>query len=193
MKTIETYLPIFPGFYGSIFEYEDEEQDIENYNEENNTDLNYNDFEFDYTEYHNRVSKKCCEIIERELKYNFPSIIIKFQKLRSPKEYNFFNDSVDVKIEISEKDFDNLILFLGVNFTNEFQEYLKENYSSRSGFTSFYSTDINIWFDEYLKTDKINHCFGSMLNFFLLNEGFTDYDLHSHLDGETYINYEIKK
>lgn len=192
MKTIKTYLPVFPGFYGTIFEYENEEFDIENYNEENNTDLNFDDFEFNYKDYYNRVAKKCCEIIERELKHLFPSVSVKFESLVSPREYNFTNDSINVEISIDNQDFETMLTYLKTN-KKEFKGYIKEMYSNCSGFISFYSTDYKVWLDEYLKedNDKLTHCFGSVLNFILNNEGFIDDDLYDNLDGENYIEFEV--
>lgn len=56
-KTYETYCPLFPGFYGTEFEYDNEDSDIEYYNEENKTDLKWDDFSWNYADYHSRVSK----------------------------------------------------------------------------------------------------------------------------------------
>ncbi len=43
IKKYETFCPLFPGFYGTVFEYDNEDSDIECYNEENKTYLGYDD------------------------------------------------------------------------------------------------------------------------------------------------------
>ena len=195
-NTINTFLPIFPGFYGSNFEYDYEQQDIENYNEENETDLNYDDFTFDYKEYNNRVSEKCVEVIEKELQDLFPSIKIEFDELISPKEYNFSNDLIYTNITISDEDFEQIIMYIGLTWSNEFRVFLEEHFKSRSGFSSFVEYDVKTWLNEYLKEDysKFEMCFGWVLQFILENEEYTMDDLYSGVDSETsYIDYKIIK
>ena len=47
---IETYCPLFPGFYNTVFEpYEDDE--IYSFNQENDKNLSYVDFKWDYDDY----------------------------------------------------------------------------------------------------------------------------------------------
>ena len=187
MKKIESYLPIFPGFYNTIFECDSEECEIEYYNEQNGTDLNWDDFNWDYREYHERMAKNCVNSIEHELK-DF-NIKIEFQKLVSPREYNFTNDSINV--EYSIENLNQIENYLKDNF-NEFEEYLKGRYTSRDGFTSFYSTDGYIWLYNYLNDgNKIQHCFGSILEFILTNEGYNQDDLYNSLPDTGYIEYEV--
>lgn len=195
MKTIKTFLPIFPGFYGTIFNYENEEEDIEYYNEENKTDLNYSDFKFDYQGHNQRVSEKCVEVIERELQYHFPSIKIEFEELYSPKYYNYSNDVINVTITISNADFEEFIMYIGLTWSNEFKTYLKEHFTSTSGFTSFVENKSETWLNEYLKEDheRFAMCFEQSLQFILENEDFTTDDLYNGLDGETYIEFELIK
>lgn len=187
MKKIESYLPIFPGFYNSIFQFDNEECEIEYYNEQNNTDLEWGDFDWDYEEYQERMAKNCVNSIEQELK-DF-NIKIEYQKLVSPREYNFTNDSINVEYEI--ENLDQIKTYLKDNFT-EFEQYLKDRYTSGPGFTSFYSTDGYMWLHNYLKDErKIKHCFGSILHFILTNEGYNQDDLYYSLPDTGYIEYEV--
>ena len=59
-RIIESYLPIFQGFYGTLFECDAEEVMIEE-------DKNYDDYNWDYTDYHNRVAKACVSPIQDQL------------------------------------------------------------------------------------------------------------------------------
>ena len=100
-KTIETYLPLFPGFYNTIFEpYEANE--IEYINTERKAKglepLEYNDFSFDYDGYYKDVAEKCCEYIENELKELGLITELKYQCVSSPKYYNYSNDSIYIEI-----------------------------------------------------------------------------------------------
>jgi hypothetical protein len=101
METFETYAPLFAGFYGTIYEYDNEEFDIESYNEENNTILNYDDFEWDYLDYRERLAKKFVSEIESKLNEYFP-IKITYQNIQSPKYYNFTNDSIKLNLDFQQ-------------------------------------------------------------------------------------------
>ena len=95
-----TFCPLFPGFYGTVFEYDNEGQDIESYNEEFGSIFDYEDFTFDYADYRTRVSKAFVNRLETELNSILP-VKIEFQELYSPKEYNFSNDAINVSVELN--------------------------------------------------------------------------------------------
>lgn len=190
---IESYLPVFPGFYGSIFE-PDEEQEIYNLSEDAGRDLDYDDIEWDYEDHSERVSEACADAIETYLKSEGFDITVTYQKLVSPKFYNYTNDSINVEYDLSEEVFNKLIEYCKEHL-EEFEGYLEETYSSRPGFTSFYNTDADTWFDEYLSldSDKITHGFGSLLEFIIGNEGYTYEDLYYDIAEETYVYGTIKE
>jgi hypothetical protein len=166
MKTIKTYLPVFTGFYGSHFlePYMDEEDEGK---------------EIDWEAYMKALSKSFCDVVEDELS-DFVSMI-KFERLVSPKYYNYANDSINVEIDVY------------VNKVNEyikenivkFDKYLKDNYTSCDGFISSYSTDVYDWLD--WSDDK--HKAGSVLQFICNNEGITEDCLYD--TGVSYYEYII--
>lgn len=86
-KVIESYLPIFKGFYGSIFECDCEENEIEN-------GKRYDDYTFEYDDYRNRVGNACVTAIGKEL--TLFNITVEFQAIYSPKYYNYSNDTINV-------------------------------------------------------------------------------------------------
>ena len=184
MRTIETFLPVFPGFYNTIFE-PFVEPEIDYINEKRIAlglpEIDFDEIDFDFKTYMIGVGKQCCDTIERELKYIFPEILIEFQEIKSPKEYNFTNDSINCAITIN---IDSLMGYL-VNHSDEFQKYTHERYTSRSGFVSFYSDGYKDWI-EYLKSgNRLSHVIGSCLDFVCNNEGIDPETLRDQSCNET--------
>ena len=169
MKTIKTYLPVFPGFYSTIFE-PDENSELEYYNERREgitknlklTPVPYEYFKFDYLGYENEIAERCCTFLESELK-DFVSKI-EFQQVRNPKEYNFSNDAIDCKISLSDENIKSIKLFILENKT-DFDNYIKDNYTSYDGFLSHYSNNPNEWLSDIDNCLKHIHKLGSILNF----------------------------
>jgi len=187
MKTIESYLPIFQGFYGTYFAPDCDIQVCED------EGVLYTDIVFDYEDYRKRVGIACISSIENYLKHDGFTIKILFDGIYSPKEYNFTNDSINCTYKVSEKDFKKLVEYLKSNL-KEFKEFLEENYSGYSGFVSFYSTDSKKWLNEYLKedSDSFTNVFSGILRFYLENEGYTVDDMLSETDNEiSHIDYAL--
>jgi hypothetical protein len=101
--------------------------------------------EIDYDATYQKAAEHC--VTERfhgyevRLKEEFPGIVqgVKFERLDSPREYNFRTDEIHAVVEFGWS-----MLFHRV-FTEErdvFAAWLKENYSSRDGFVSFIPTDL---------------------------------------------------
>ena len=188
---IKTYLPVFPGFYSTAFE-PDETNEIECINDERQakslTALNFDQIQFDYKDYFERVSKACCNAVENQLNDEIGiKCTIKFEELVQPREYNFCNDSINCEIDLKVND---VALYLN-NHKVRFQDYVLEHFSSRSGFSSFYSNDANVWLNEYLSEIDIKPVvLGAMLDFILTNEGYEHYQLYEDVSdsGDMYIS-----
>ena len=168
MKTIkvETWLPVFPGFYNTIFEPQEENEleYIKDKREENNLtgEFDYDLVKFDYDQYYNDVAESCCNVIECELPANLITSIL-CQNVASPKEYNFRNDSINIEVKLTLRNMVNIRKYVNDNF-DLFVKYLKNNYSSYSGFISFHSNNVNDWKITYdLLTDT--HKLGAILQF----------------------------
>ena len=179
MKTsIETYLPIFPGFYGTIFE-PDTLYETDRINElredkglEGITDC---EIEFDYKEYERATAMECIGWAERELKTITPSIEISFQKVVNPREYNFRNDSINVEIKLDKTE---LLTYLKAE-REQFNPWLKDRYTSVSGFISSHSIFADEWIQALVNEDnKIGHKLGAMLEFLLTNEDLSYEDMY---------------
>lgn len=129
-----------------------EEDIIEGYFEEDNikTVDDYWDL-FDYKEYTKQWFEHCFSVIEEQIidifEYELSDLEInlklEYKEFFQPKYYNFKSDSVNIDFIISEEDLLKLFYFV----TNEenkdtFAKFLKENYTSCSGFISFTPNNI---------------------------------------------------
>ena len=177
-KEINTYLPVFTGFYEGIYE-PDETSEIdyinELRNEKNLKNIDYDDCEFDYDNYYLDISSQLCDILEDELsKFVYK---IEFKKIESPKFYNYSNDKIDCIIKPKKQAILNYIK----KHKTEFKKYLKDNYTSYDGFISFY--DNNLDSKDWNNHNIINgeHQLGSVLNFICINEGINELDLYDSL------------
>ena len=167
-KILESYLPVFPGFYGTFFECECEDLYIEDGKE-------WSDYEWDYEDYRQRVSKACVLEIESELS-DF-GIKVKFDTVYSPNYYNFTNDRIYVTYTIPMRGYKKLLKYL-YNTEPDFDTYIKRKFTSRSGFISFYSNDYREWLENMENEDVEDFNFiGIILDFYFENEDYTRDDL----------------
>ena len=193
MKTIKSYLPIFQGFYNTHF---DNDGVIDNamYNiEEDGLKLEFADIKWELKDYMDRVANKCISSIWNYFKHGGYTMDIEFEKVYSPREYNFENDVIYCTYSVSDKDFTELVDYLQINL-EAFREFLDNKYSSRSGFISFFSADPQKWFEEYLNedSDKFGRTFAGIIEFYLINEGYIVDDMLSDCQEElSYIDYKI--
>lgn len=187
---IKSFLPVFPGFYETIFA-----PHLELYIEDGKTDQ---DYEWYYLEYEKRVSMACCGFIERELttgKYgDSPKLEmqIEFKGVGNPKEYNFTNDTINVEYTLSEAIYKAIINYLRKNNT-EFREFIKEHCTSCSGFESYYSNNPYSWYIMLENQERLMQVFGTVLNFICENENILFDDMHSWTVHEMYIEGELKE
>lgn len=130
---LETQLLIFHGFYGTILgEYLDDEIDESEYES------------IDWEATHKGIAKEFFDLFINTEGVNEVleeyGISLEYKELWSPKFYNYHNDriymaaSYDAKV-LSEKIFEHTHYI-------ELTEWLKREFTSRSGFISHYSNDI---------------------------------------------------
>ncbi len=165
--TTKTYLPLFRGFYGSIWEDPCFDGEEEIFDLPDGVEF----YEFvDWKSYHEAVAKSLCEEVS-ELLSDFVSAI-KFESVVSPKEYNYSSDSINCEVT-----FDKRLVGSYLSSNNEaFKEYIKNNYTSYDGFISHYSDDSVEWLKGWWSDP---HKVGSVLQFICENEGYEEpIDLH---------------
>lgn len=162
--TINTWLPVFPGFYNTYFDStDDESQDAENTRE--NYDGIPDDWrpEYNYFDWKAAVCKAACQWIENTFTHpceggryeGFDEIenagvygieTVKYEKLVSPREYNFETDSIDCEITLDTELFSRAFTKFVKQHAEQWEKYLADYYKSRDGFMSFYTHDPVDWF-----------------------------------------------
>jgi hypothetical protein len=187
---IETWLPLFPGFYETLFDGdEDCEMDDINTNRRNKglPDVEWEKINWDWEGYKTDVTKECVTFVEEKLKELFSARIrLIHEGVYSPKEYNFDNDAVNIKVVLSKKALFQIKLYLITNKV-AYSNYL-ERYTSYDGFMSFHSNDYDRWITEYWdKIETNQHYMGSILEFIMRNEEITVNDMYEGID-TTYVN-----
>ena len=156
--TTKTYLPLFSGFYGSIWEdpcFDGEEEYVTLSDGMDFIDI------VDWNEYYNAIAVKMCEEI-KDMLSDFVSDIT-FERVSSPKYYNFENDSIYCDITF---DMDKVLEYINDN-RDAFDEYIQSNYTSRDGFISSYTNNPVEWLEGW---QEDNHKVGSVLQFICINE-----------------------
>ena len=156
------WLPVFPGFYGTMFDYEEEINSETDYEVERLSEIHkisvdiinqllydsryYDSIEFDYKEYEKDAARGCCDWVEYQLQAALGDDKVKvvFESIHSPREYNFANDSINCKITVDEE---KVLQYLR-DHKESFAEYLKDNFTSYDGFHSFYSNQLEDWLPE---------------------------------------------
>lgn len=150
-KQIEkTWLPIFPGFYNTIFEPE-EKDEIESLNETRNENglapLTWNEYDqigFNYADYRNEVGKSCTAVVCNELLLLGFINSYEFEAIDSPKEYNFRNDNISISVGYNKTNAKNLYKYVKANIES-FTAHVKKHCSSYDGFISFHSNLASDW------------------------------------------------
>jgi len=188
MKYINSYLPIFSGFYGSFLdpcENYQLENEIEYINElrqeKNKKPINSDNLKIDYDNLYNDLSSELCNIVYDLLKDFIYDI--KYESLESPKYYNYSNDKIKILIKPNKN---KILKYITKNFEN-WDKYLKANFTSYDGFISFYcnnpaSNDWNV--KNIFKDVQLQ----SVLNFIAENENILENEL---LENEIYISEYI--
>ena len=203
MVKTNTWLPIFSGFYNTIWESNDDllECNLKEDCEEKGYSQEKIDEILDFTwcskhyskvnsEYRVEITKDLTKEIERLLKEMEMVHKIVYQEVASPKEYNFINDGVNIEIQLRSKHVNNLKEYLLSNWNN-WSEYLKERYTSCDGFMSYHDSypESEQWIIDNIIEHE--HRLGSLLNFILLNEhaksgerDTLEYDLYCEIQGD---------
>tara|TARA_R100000005_G_scaffold95299_1_gene76265 strand:- start:891 stop:1400 length:510 start_codon:yes stop_codon:yes gene_type:complete len=158
----KTQLPIFTGFYNTIFDIDFMFENIEDIES------------IDYKKYENDISIQLCEIIKNELS-NFIKDI-EFIKVDSPKYYNYSNDSIDCIITPKKQA---ILSYIKQNYNN-WCKYLKDNYTSYDGFISHYSNNPNS--KDWTKNLFNEHQISGVLDFIAKNEDITTETLYYELE-----------
>ena len=179
---VQTYAPIFSGFYGSYWDEPDFYGESEHFGLPK--DFPFWDY-LNWADYKNALSKAFCYEIESAMSEWIERI--DYESLSSPKYYNFTNDSINCTIRPKKKAIQEYI------YANkaEFAKYLEDHLKSRDGFISSHSHSFYDWEEDtkkFLHFDKKhdNQGFnlGFVLDFIAENEEITSeifYDVEVYI------------
>ena len=165
---INTYLPLFNGFYNTIWDdYTDNllNSEIQHFKDEYNLVLSYDDLEINWKEYYLELSKMIASEIEDVLREYKLVESATFDNLYSPKYYNYRNDSINVDVKINQKYITNIKNVLHSHFTL-FEELVHELTTSVSGFIPYYKKSDFILNEKHINPQAFehNHHLGFMLD-----------------------------
>lgn len=183
-KKYEVLLNCFSGFYESIHDgvFDDEEnQIIEDYPGHGYDDFN---FKCDWIAY----SKNYAAAISREI-----GLKLEFMELTSPREYNFTTDKISVYIDTKT-----LKKISSVLNSYTLKNLIKRRFTSRDGFISWYSNNIEEWKEKNVKDWNCVEL-GTLLDAWLVENEFDsesndlDFIGYEYCQGNgQYVDYERK-
>jgi hypothetical protein len=134
-------------------------------------------FTCDYTKLHRLYAKDYVEEIAQQT-----GLKITYESMQSPKEYNFTTDRVFAYIELEEvqriyKELD----------MEQLAAYIKKRFTSRDGFSSFYSPHLSEWDDSDLSKWDHNEL-GALVECWLeennYDDGYLQFNLQEFCNGE---------
>ncbi len=162
-----------------------EELEIENINDTRRAkglqEIEYDKIEWDYDGYCLEVSRMCTSFIIKDLQVLGVIRSGVFQELKSPREYNFYNDSINVKFTLTPANVAKIKDYLKEH-EEAFTKYLEDRYTSYDGFISRHSNNLEDWTVDIMETLTHKHRVGAVLQFILLNEEGADYELNQVYD-----------
>ena len=165
---------IFPGFYDTLlsdFNFDTEPQAPEGFEYDTR----------DFKKYMHDVGKLWTD----ELNASAAGDVIKnikFVGIDSPRYYNYSTDKLELLVNINKRA---LNKYCYHEHATEFNDYLRENWSSRDGFYSFIPNNLN----DFKRAENVE----IMIEFYLLNiiDSFEDFelDIFEKLTGLQYEQY----
>ncbi len=142
----QVWITTFPGFYGTWFEANPDYMELENYYDlehlpEGKEIWDY----FESDEYERDVCESCSLWINGELRDVFgTNIHVEYDTMVSPREYNFYNDQLYVKIEVEDDEKFRADFYAWAESHKDYiAKCLKRDFEPRSGFIPFYDDDYN--------------------------------------------------
>ena len=171
MKTIqlEINFPLFEGFYNSYLDLS-ENIEVGEGEEYSMTEEQFDNIDWNST--NENVSKFYLGYFKDELSDFFKSIgvlSLEFIKVNSPKYYKYSTDKLVCNIEIDKGIF---VHELRKYDFDEWEQFLKDNFTSYDGFISFYPNTTTEW-DELIneKIENDNIIIETLLKFYLEQNG----------------------
>lgn len=172
--TINTNLfPIIHvGMYDTILSPEnmfDDYQINEDF-ENGDFDMSAEDYweKFDFKKFSNEIQHQADNFLSGKHEAEGITIKIEVGELYSPKFYNFATDQVELTVDYDK----GAILLFAQNNKEDFNMFLKENYSSYDGFSSSTANNYSEWMEDFIN-DNVQSI-GAVFTF-IFREEFEDY------------------
>ena len=169
---VNTWLPVFPGFYETPFSYDKELYDKEEGINAERAEKGLpplSELETDWEDFEREVAEACVEILDEWFVNNGFVYDIKFEGVHSPREYNYMNDIVNIQIVLEDSNLEKIKNYIERNL-EKFSEFLEEEYTARDGFIPWYSNKAEDWTGEaFNDTVEDEHKLGALLNFIILS------------------------
>lgn len=181
MTTFSIEVPFFDGFYNTIFDNSEAEYYLLNdhfeweYLKETYGDgIKADDFTFDWNERETDIAKRFTKVLHDEYLSNIPFIEnVRFDEIDSPRFYNYRNDNLYIYVDFADDWKDQVRHFIATNY-NWLQEKIHEDWTSRSGFRSFLSNDIDDW-GSYLFDEEDPNYISEIIKYMLIiNKDFDE-------------------
>lgn len=152
-------LPFFPGFYGSIFDLTEVEEDEATYMYDDYVDvlgdenvrkvkLSKDDFEASREEL-NRYKEEVCTYYVGHFCEYLPSWVedVEFVELDSPRYYNYRTDEIICSVKLANNWKEQVRAFIN-EYYDDLSNDLPNDYGSRDGFVSFINTNVDDLLEE---------------------------------------------
>lgn len=178
---------IFDGFYNSPLYNSDTLYWIEEMDREEGYLTKNQEYDINFDDYKQDVAEKA--VIKLEEFINPADNIIhsmKYRGINSPQYYNYRTDRLLIDMDVN---INSLKIYCFKTYKDNFNQYLKDNFTSYDGFISFVENNLYTFKHQY-KEDK-NRCLQVMIEFYLLNcIKNTNYSLRlAEYANETIYNY----
>ena len=129
--------------------------------------------DYDFNEFKQVAGKACVNSLEDELYSHDIIINMDYAGMSSPAFYNYDTDRVLIDIDYN---FIALVKYCKHTNRDKFNQYLKDNYTSYSGYISFVENSIDSFFSKDWFNSHKNMAVQIMIEFYLTSE--IDMDAH---------------
>ena len=187
MNKLESTIP-FDGFYESFtsadIEYQIGQQiewdsDIYDLNEDEQRILWANYLDINRSYFYNQIAEDYTNFYIDALNERLKGFTLKatYKFFTSPREYNFSTDRIFIEIE--ENHAIDFIKYIIKNYKKELEKKIKDRFTSRSGFSSFYKNSLDLWTKDFKEWD--HNQIGTCFELFDLEEEDINYSLREYL------------
>ena len=149
--------------------------------------------EYDFNAFKQVAGKACVDSLERELYSHDVIIDMSYAGINSPKYYNYDTDRVLINVDYN---FIALVKYCRHTHADKFNQYLKDSFTSYSGYISFVPNSMIEFFSKDWYESHKDMAVDVMIEFYLINEIDTDNHLQNMYDAcqeWLYGNAELKQ